>query len=569
MNQDVHQKANTIINGDKVYIFLASDENEKLLIKSESMWGEMLGISYHQFSYKKDIISTIGREDEIQKIKDFLAGDESFKVNAITGRAGNGKSRLVYYTFKDEDIKQEWFVYGLNYDEVRYYDYQYIRYLIGKKLINKKILFVIDYVAINADQIGEWIKKLYNNSKVDKGEVRIRILLVERTHVTEDRKPYWYMRLVEGNKLDVLGLCNYSNHIQLHNLQDDQLRNIFVEYVKKNKVKYKEIYGTELDDDICRKEADKIIKNLEKECKTPLYIMYIADAWINDNSKNGRNWNRKESLEYIVRKENDRIKGFFLNNKSKEAALKRILIYSIVLNGVKLGNSCPAFLHKDFELLRTEFGADNPNLRHLFNDVGKIESGNEVTFKSVFPEIVGEFYCLDYLANISTNSFDDAYVRKFVECAWEENPSAFASFLCRLIEDFSDHNLVTFSRILEMPVFLEAQNKVLYADVLREYAFWNKKILNYFQRICTGFTDILYEEKNKMVCTAIREKYAIALFNMAWWCKQAISSEETDCCIEMIFKKMEEICGGESNEIICQACRAVKWMSESKLGIKD
>lgn len=567
MVKGTHQNAETIINGDKVYIFLGKDENEKLLISSESMWAEMLGISYHQFSYKNDIISTIGRKEEKQRIKDFLGGEERFKINAITGRAGNGKSRLVYYTFKDEKIRQEWSVYGLSYEELQYFMYHYICQLIGRGLIKKKILFVIDYVTINADQIGKWIKQLYINSKEDGGEVCIRILLVERAHVTDDRKPYWYMRLVEGNKLEDLELCNYSNHIRIHNLRDEQLREVFVEYVKKNENKYKEIYGVELDISMCEAEADKIIKNLEKECKTPLYIMYIADAWINDNSRNGRNWNRKESLEYVARKEDERIKGFFSGNKKKEAALKKILVFSMALDGVNLGKNSPNFLTEEFELIRNEFGDDNPNLRHLFNEIGRLENEKEITLKSVLPEIVGEFYCLRYLTTIVTNSFDDTYVKKFIEYAWKENSRAFASFLCRVIEDFSDHRLVTFSGVLEKPMFYDMQSKILYADVLREYAFWNKNVLNYFEEICTRFEDILDEEKCKDIRTAICEKYAIALFNMAWWCKKTLSDKEENDCMEIITKKMQGICCEEKKEVICQACRAVKLLFENKARI--
>jgi hypothetical protein len=246
-----------------------------------------------------------------------------------------------------------------------------------------------------------------------------------------------------------------------------------VEYVDKNEKKYKEIYGIELDNNLCEAEADKIIKNLEVECKTPLYIMYIADAWINDNSKNGRNWSREEALEYVVRKENERIGGFFSKNKKKEAALKRV-VYSVVLNGVNLGRSQPSFLVRDFELIKEDLGEDNPNLRHLFNEIGRLENTKEITLKSVLPEIVGEYYCLRYLTNICDNCFENAYIKEFIQNAWEENPRAFASFLCRVIEDFPDYSLVSFSGILDIPMYRNEEIKVFYADVLREYTYWNK-----------------------------------------------------------------------------------------------
>ena len=69
MMQSTHQTAETIINGDKIYIFLGNDKNERLLIKKQTMWAEGLGISYHHFSYKNEAISIIGRENEKKKIK--------------------------------------------------------------------------------------------------------------------------------------------------------------------------------------------------------------------------------------------------------------------------------------------------------------------------------------------------------------------------------------------------------------------------------------------------------------------------------------------------------------------
>lgn len=561
MEQSTYQEAETIINGDKILIFFGNDDDEKLLIKPFSMWTEVLGMSYHQFSYRNDIISMVGRDGEKQKIKEFLNAEEHFKVNAITGRAGSGKSRLVYYTFKDEEIKRNWSIYGLSYEELLYFKYQYICTMVEKKTIKKKILFVIDYVTINAEQIGKWIKKLYLNCIRDQRDIYIRILLVERAHVREDRKPYWYIRLVEGNKLDDYGLCNYNEHFQIHNLRDNELSKIFTEYVRKNKERYNKNYDIDPDYSLCEAEADKIIDSLEKECKTPLYIMYMADAWIDDINKKGRNWSREESLEYVAKKEDERIKGFFSrgNVKEKEAALKKIMVYSVALDGVKLGKKLPKFLEKEFEVIREEFGDGSPNLRHLFNEVGKLETSKEITLKSVLPEIAGEFYCLRYLQNISINIFfDNTCINQFVQCAWEENPRAFAAFLCRIIEDFPDHKLVDFSGVLGMPSFHNTESKVIYADLLREYTYWNKEILNCFDTVIKYFETLIAGEPCKEACIEIYEKYSIALLNIVWWCKQEQQCKIIDDCVNMISNKMEIICGKVSDVIICQVCYAIK-----------
>lgn len=382
--------------------------------------------------------------------------------------------------------------------------------------------------------------------------------------MTKERKPYWYMRLVEENKLEDFGLCDYRNHLQMHNLDDNDLQKIFVEYIKKNKNRYMQIHGVDVDVKLCEIEAKKIINKMEKECKTPLYVMYIADAWISDDNKKGRNWNKEETLEYVIRKEDERLKSFFEGNREKEAALKRITTFSVVLNGINLGKRCPKFLYREFELIREEFGYDNPNLRHLFNEIGEIEYTKDIAFKSALPEIVGEFYCLRYLSNIIDNSFDDSYVRQFIECAWAEDSRSFAGFLCRVIEDFPDHKLVNFNAILEMPDFCNLESKMLYADVLREYTFWNKEVLNYINTIINNFEKLFCKEKCKEIFIDIIEKYAIALFNMAWWCKCEKNSNKISNCNRIILNKMYDICRKVNNPVICQVCRGIKTMLDER-----
>ena len=65
------------------------------------------------------------------------------------------------------------------------------------------------------------------------------------------------MRLVEENKLEDFGLCDYRNHLQMHNLDDNDLQKIFVEYIKKNKNRYMQIHGVDVDVKLCEIEAIK------------------------------------------------------------------------------------------------------------------------------------------------------------------------------------------------------------------------------------------------------------------------------------------------------------------------
>lgn len=487
---------------------------------------------------------------------EFLGKEDKFKILIITGKAGTGKSRLVYYTlFKNEDVKKTWSVYGLNYDELQYFTYENICRLTGKKIVKKKILFVIDYVTINAEQIGKWIKSLYSSNKEDDQDICIRILLVERAQLGEGREPYWYIKLVKENRLDNLEVYKNIATMNLEDMSDQQLEEIFVMYIKTNEEKYKK-KGIYPDYTRCRKAGREIIEGLSDErCKTPLYIMYIADVWINGNGRNKYNWKSNELLEYVVEKEDRKIKSLFNKDVSCENAFKRILIFVMAFNGLKLKRK--GFLDKEFETIRNK-SSDSSNLRNLFNEIGKLEDDKEITLKPVFPEIVCEYYFLRYLKSEMENSFDDKIIEEIIQQAWKKNPKDFAGFLCRIIEDFPDHNLVTFENVLQEPAEVECME--LYADVLREYTYWNSDVSNYYEAVCAIFDNLL----NQINSVTIHEAHAVSLFNMIWWCQQ--NKNELAPYIKRIAKRISRSCiPGKScisGSIICTICNTIKEISQ-------
>lgn len=555
-NEKVHQEAENIFNAKVMYIFLSKDEKMRL-VKADSMWMGDLGVAYHRFSYKEDSLAVIGREKEERKIIEFLNSKEKFKMTAITGRAGNGKSKLVYNTlFKSENIKKEWLVYGLNYEELEYFDYCKLCELWNNEYIRKKVLFVIDYVTINASQIGKWIKNLYQNCRDDIRDVYIRIILVERAQVIKNREPYWYVKVVKNNKLDICGAYNDKECIQLNNLMDEQLQDIFIEYVENRHGRYKKLYNKEIDLELCRKAARKIIENLENKCKTPLYIMYIADAWLENNGEI-RNWNIEETLEYVAIKEDERISSFFDGDMEQENALKKILIYTMAFNGLNLNKK--SFLKNEFAVIQNNFSTNNLGLRQLFGEVGEIEKNQEIILKSSLPEIVCEYYCMRYLHNKKNNDFDIEYIDEFINTAWKENPISFSGFLCRVIEDFSEYDLVSFDNILKMPEELSASSKLLYADVLREYAFWKEDVENYYENLCYAFEQIL--DLDEDISEDIVEIYVITLFNMAWWCEKNITKKKY---IDSIYEQLQRV-RKSRNDNICMACLAIEKIKDKKI----
>lgn len=145
---NINQYADQIFNANLIYM-----DGKIHKINKQSNWYFDLGKSSGRFSYKNELISLIGRDAEIQWLYDFMHHKKNFFVSAITGRAGNGKSSLVYSFFKNKVNKDEWHVLGVSYECLD-------DTLIAEIIENTHVLLVIDYVLVNAEKIGEWIKKL-------------------------------------------------------------------------------------------------------------------------------------------------------------------------------------------------------------------------------------------------------------------------------------------------------------------------------------------------------------------------------------------------------------------------
>lgn len=518
------QIAKEIINAE---FFVKYYNNEVEIAAAKSGWDIGLGISGGKFSYRNERISLVGREKESAYLKSFLYTEDKFSISAITGRAGVGKSKLVY-SFCEKNIdKKEWFVKGMNFKSVN-------DALLNVILIKTKILLIIDYILIDADKIGEWLEKLARIIK-GKEDITVRILLIERAHVENSREPYWYKILIKKHDLEVF--CNYKNFLKLDNLNEEELKTIFKNHIKE--------YGNSKDIRDSEYRIEEIFAKIDQNCKVPLFILYIAQAWIDDEKRNIKKWDRESLLAYIEKKEERRIKLLFNDEDEKDEekankiqSLQKIFVFTMVLSKLELRTKLPSFLKRDFETIKSMTVQKGVTIKDILENIGEYNT-KQVCFYSALPEIVEEFYCLNYLKFYKDN-LDDGYIREFIIEAWKENPCAFAGFLCRTIEDFSDHELITLQRMLIMPYNIK-ESGILYADVIREYTYWNINVENYYKEVVFRFEKLISNVEKDMQ-KKVKEKYAVALFNMIWnSCEHiSIDSNNTECWISAEVK-LEEL----------------------------
>ena len=229
----------------------------------------------------------------------------------------------------------------------------------------------------------------------------------------------------------------------------------------------------------------------------------------------------------------------FKKNKRQQNAFKKILLYAIALNGLDLKRK--EFLEREFKELQESCSDSNMGLANIFSEIGNIKDGDEVILKYNMPEIVGEYYCLSYLEYNRAQNYDYNCIDKFIEYGWSKNRRAFSRFLCRIIEDFPEHPIVTLDGLLRSPKnFAFAQEtKILFAEVLREYTFWNKDVLRYCEKICSMYNEMLNEDKSEI---RIEEAYWAALFNMTRWCwnqRKKIKYSDWKICIYYKIENMD------------------------------
>lgn len=574
------QKNSIYTNGkevgiDKVGIFINKPENVSIYVSANKdpypnylafKWDDDLGKAYGELSYKKQFFKMKIREKELEDLYSFLKSNENFKISAITGAAGSGKSGLVYNFCKAVEKEHKWSIYGVTYEALE--DSANDDLLIRTEGIkDENILLVVDYVLVNAEKIGNWIRRLRRKCK-DKTNLKVRILLIERANVEKEKKPYWYVKLIEKNKLD--DICNFADFIKLERLSDEVLEDIFVSYVKERE--------GENDDGECVGAAYEIMGQIEENAKTPLFVKCIADAWMEDKNCRKKRWGREEILSYMVEKEDERIRHV-LSTSTEAEDLMKILVFTMALSGISIGSNLPEYLKKGFDDLQKEFGSGKPNLSHLFIEFGKVDEKN-MCLKLSYPDILQEFFCLEYLKRIYSDAFRPDFVNEFIEQVWKTDPKTFASFLYKLIEDFPDHEMVSGLEILQKPSNIEAETRVIYADVLREYTYWKQEEDKAFDEVIEIFRQLIQEAKCDQERNEIYEKFAVALFNMTvvWAGKEIDGLEECkyleimqdeigpqykDAYIEYIFANTFEIVKKVrdkklAKELLCNSSFAVK-----------
>lgn len=433
-----------------------------------------------------------GRNDEINWLNEFCNQKDKVLYTVVCGIGGIGKSKLLYeYVKGNHDPKwQMCFLTEAIMETILCYDnYSY----------PKNLLLVIDYAARYSESLGKWIAKILGLRETKN---KIRIVMIERQGLQYnslfDMSCPWLEKFYgNSHQKRNLKMLEYS-FMELKQINSDFLSNLIDDYARISMPEKK-----------LTKEDKKTIINfissglhLELEKQSPLIILLIADAFLND--KPFHKWNLELLIQNYLEKLFDYWRTALCNDdRNIYNSLINILVFATVSGGLNINEDIPDCLFKDIKNV-----SNGGNAKIIFeNATGFV---NEI-IAPIEPDYIGEFIVLSQLKKIVSKKAR----HEFVSCCYGN--TEFPFFVEKCIGDYY-HSDIFHSIFNEFVEILKPLNEIpnyieQYATLLEKYArvCENSKIC-----ICTDVLKQLYEKKSFE--PLFREKLAIIfsqhLYNM-------------------------------------------------------
>ncbi|MBR6429286.1 MAG: ATP-binding protein [Clostridia bacterium] len=386
------------------------------------------GKARNLFEFNSGSVGFFGRENEMERLRAFVSGDDPFRWYAIAAPGGAGKTRLAY-ELQNELEKTGWTCLKIKGENV----WKQLGELDG--LYPGKTLFIADYVAPHTKELGEWMKKL---SQPGSAREPLRLLLLERDTKDEYGRVAWFESLLSADRADI-PLCGPDSPEMLRPLGDEYLLGL-IRGFSETAVKAAREEGQEcrpLEDGEERRIREKL-DSIDKNLVRPFYAMLLTDAWVRDPE--APKWEQKDLLGYVTNRERDIIKkriegaGVHATDQLVQA------VCHIWMAATVLGAGSPVAADKLYEAFSPESDLvkrsaerkaellDSIELaphESLLQAAGIFSDGNIIP---VLPDILGEFFVL-------TGVDAPVFRQRLWAAALDEFDSSL-EFFKRLLKDF-------------------------------------------------------------------------------------------------------------------------------------
>lgn len=393
-----------------------------------------------------------GREEELQALADFLHADDSFSFWGVTGPAGVGKSKLVYY-FSRQKALSDWRFVFVPKDLVK----ELAR--LRTCDISQNTCLIVDYANEISVELSTLLRFL---SQLDAGrETKLRILLIARegmkeVYYYENEYPIWFQEILKRSEYIITRLfkpeflaltgikakdCKqlvdaYCNAFPNLSLSDSE-RTLILSYIT-----------TDLSDPLSKVE--------------PLYVLFSVDAFLQEKKLN--HWNKKELLKRVLLRNHDKWKQD-ITDKELLSALLDMLRYATIVGEWDPDKKVPRHLQQAAHTLCMLIERDPSNAiaGYFITLTGKcVFRDLHYILPSLSPDIVGEYFVLEYLNKLTVFSRDgwiSFFATHFAACK---------DFFLRSIQNYGDdecfgHTIVKlFAQILAYIEREEAQDEPLF-----------------------------------------------------------------------------------------------------------
>ena len=366
----------------------------------------VLPVSLNRFKYNSNSTVFRGRKEEIDTLTEMCNSPESFSWVGICGKGGSGKSRLAY-ELCSRMINQYWLVYPPMHFSSNIAD--------ALRDQHANILICLDYIKQDIDKITSFIRDIIENPFEKK--YKIRLVLIEREEQDVQINDY------------AINQYFYRKPIVLSPLTDEQISMLVVDYV----------INQNPDRMITSDSLDLIVntlKTVDQEYKRPIYALFIADAWL--NNENLRQWDRNAALDYLLCKELKRLSDIVIDQNYGLNKIQR----DKYLGSIKYLYALATYLGKidmrDYdELIYGSYGihTDDEMLLALMSEYGIL---SETSFIEGWePDIIGEYYCIRFFDSLCDANKSDK-VRQFMRIVTKTDISAFIRYSDMIFKDYKD-----------------------------------------------------------------------------------------------------------------------------------
>ena len=448
------------------------------------------------FSYDYSRLTEIwGRELQYMQLKEFADDDSNcFQFCVVTGPAGIGKSKLVFYFGCEYQRKKNWLVRKISPKDIATLSQQ------KNWNANRDILLIIDY----ANEQQELITLLRTLSTVNQEPHinKLRIVLIAREGTTSFTSssnrivfPEWYKDIKRDH---VVHRYLFSgDFMNLKGLSKEDCTALHSEFT-----------ANHLHKQVTAEDEKKVLKLIKQTATDedgyirPLYALFVMDLYYNCPDDN-RHWDLHQMQEQIYLRDGERwTRGLAEASRRYPGlfhALMSLLLYATIFDGWTSDLPLPPPLSEECDIL---FHAVESSVSDPRSNWFKIITGHEVysdgipVLSRLTPDMVGEYFSLSQLAKLNRNSkirWTTLMANNLPKCK---------DFFIRAIQDFgSDETFIG----LFLDLFTIISDLLADADDQCHHAF--SSILETFYKSHNRIVTAPYFTKTTQLLTDYIEKY--------------------------------------------------------------